>query len=255
MLTNYPHLTLWNHLLAQQYCTCMAIVMVVNSELLKTDIFFVALLFVTSSFKILVNNIMIYSGCERNIYRFISSKTRCCTKVIVWNYEWLWQFYNCINAKLHVFRAKSQTAMGGQGQALVISICIAIFCDYLLLKLIPFTAILEQLIVVWRGFVIVFFLQANITISCLLRYRSFICASFFLQIDPIWFDDGACFILVVGISAMDARANSNCGCEGPESMYVKLISSDGHEFIVKREMALMSGTIRAMLSGPGTLPL
>jgi len=34
-------------------------------------------------------------------------------------------------------------------------------------------------------------------------------------------------------------------------MYVKLISSDGQEFIVKREHALTSGTIKAMLSGPG----
>ncbi|XP_052046472.1 elongin-C-like [Apodemus sylvaticus] len=34
-------------------------------------------------------------------------------------------------------------------------------------------------------------------------------------------------------------------------MYVKLISSGGHEFIVKREHALTSGTIKAMLSGPG----
>ena len=41
------------------------------------------------------------------------------------------------------------------------------------------------------------------------------------------------------------------GCEGPEAMYVKLVSSDGHEFIVKREHALTSGTIKAMLSGPG----
>jgi transcription elongation factor B subunit 1 len=41
------------------------------------------------------------------------------------------------------------------------------------------------------------------------------------------------------------------GIEGPDAMYVKLISSDGHEFIVKREHALTSGTIRAMLSGPG----
>ncbi|XP_006885443.1 PREDICTED: transcription elongation factor B polypeptide 1-like [Elephantulus edwardii] len=32
-------------------------------------------------------------------------------------------------------------------------------------------------------------------------------------------------------------------------MYIKLISSDGHEFIVKREHALTSGTIKAMLSG------
>ncbi|KAI1288364.1 Elongin-C [Halotydeus destructor] len=41
------------------------------------------------------------------------------------------------------------------------------------------------------------------------------------------------------------------GCEGPDAMYVKLISSDGHEFIIKREHALTSGTIKAMLSGPG----
>lgn len=43
------------------------------------------------------------------------------------------------------------------------------------------------------------------------------------------------------------------GCEGPEAMYVKLISSDQHEFIIKREHALTSGTIKAMLSGPGKL--
>ena len=43
-------------------------------------------------------------------------------------------------------------------------------------------------------------------------------------------------------------------CEGPDAMYVKLVSSDGHEFIIKREHALTSGTIKAMLSGPGTVP-
>ena len=41
------------------------------------------------------------------------------------------------------------------------------------------------------------------------------------------------------------------GCQGPYAMYVKLISSDGHEFIIKRKHALTSGTIKAMLSGPG----
>lgn len=41
------------------------------------------------------------------------------------------------------------------------------------------------------------------------------------------------------------------GCEGPDAAYVKLISSDGHVFIVKKEHALISGTIKAMLSGPG----
>lgn len=40
-------------------------------------------------------------------------------------------------------------------------------------------------------------------------------------------------------------------CDGPDAKYIKLISSDGHEFIIKREHALMSGTIKAMLSGPG----
>uniref|UniRef100_A0A8C0WAH7 SKP1 component POZ domain-containing protein n=1 Tax=Castor canadensis TaxID=51338 RepID=A0A8C0WAH7_CASCN len=43
------------------------------------------------------------------------------------------------------------------------------------------------------------------------------------------------------------------GCEGPDAMYVTLISSDGHEFTVKIEHALTSGTIKAMLSGPGYL--
>uniref|UniRef100_A0A3Q3Q1C5 SKP1 component POZ domain-containing protein n=1 Tax=Monopterus albus TaxID=43700 RepID=A0A3Q3Q1C5_MONAL len=50
---------------------------------------------------------------------------------------------------------------------------------------------------------------------------------------------------------MDGEERTYGGCEGPDAMYVKLISSDGHEFIVKREHALTSGTIKAMLSGPG----
>ena len=45
--------------------------------------------------------------------------------------------------------------------------------------------------------------------------------------------------------------NKYGGCEGPDAMYVKLISYDQHEFIIKREYALTSGTIKAMLSGPG----
>ncbi|XP_027965515.1 elongin-C-like [Eumetopias jubatus] len=49
----------------------------------------------------------------------------------------------------------------------------------------------------------------------------------------------------------DGEEKTYGGCEGPDALYVKLISSDGHEFIVKREHALTSGTIKAMLSGPG----
>lgn len=41
------------------------------------------------------------------------------------------------------------------------------------------------------------------------------------------------------------------GFVGPNATYLKLISSDGHEFVIKREHALMSGTIKKMLSGPG----
>ncbi|NWS39507.1 ELOC protein, partial [Probosciger aterrimus] len=51
---------------------------------------------------------------------------------------------------------------------------------------------------------------------------------------------------------IDGEEKTYGGCEGPDAMYVKLISSDGHEFIVKREHALTSGTIKAMLSGPGS---
>ena len=34
-------------------------------------------------------------------------------------------------------------------------------------------------------------------------------------------------------------------------MYVKLISSDEHEFVIKKDLALSSGTIRMMMTGPG----
>jgi hypothetical protein len=39
--------------------------------------------------------------------------------------------------------------------------------------------------------------------------------------------------------------------EAAKDMYVKLISSDEHEFYIKRDLALTSQTIKAMLSGPG----
>lgn len=60
-----------------------------------------------------------------------------------------------------------------------------------------------------------------------------------------------CSETVTFFSITDGEEKTYGGCEGPDAMYVKLISSDGHEFIVKREHALTSGTIKAMLSGPG----
>lgn len=61
----------------------------------------------------------------------------------------------------------------------------------------------------------------------------------------------SCTCLRLSVCFTDGEERTYGGCEGPDAMYVKLISSDGHEFIVKREHALTSGTIKAMLSGPG----
>jgi len=47
------------------------------------------------------------------------------------------------------------------------------------------------------------------------------------------------------------KDNNDPDCETPKDVYVKLISSDGHEFYIKRDYALISQTIKAMLSGPG----
>ena len=46
--------------------------------------------------------------------------------------------------------------------------------------------------------------------------------------------------------------DSSMSDEG-ENSYVKLISSDGHEFLIKRRYAMASGTIRAMLNCPGNI--
>lgn len=46
-------------------------------------------------------------------------------------------------------------------------------------------------------------------------------------------------------------AEGRGGCEGPNAEFVKLISQDGHEFYIHKDLALTSGTIKAMLSGPG----
>ena len=76
---------------------------------------------------------------------------------------------------------------------------------------------------------------------------------------PYWCFDGMFIVEVAYVISncvtnahlVDTEEKTYGGCEGPDAMYVKLISSDGHEFIVKREHALTSGTIKAMLSGPG----
>ena len=50
---------------------------------------------------------------------------------------------------------------------------------------------------------------------------------------------------------MDGKEKTYGGRVGLGAMYVKSVSSDGHEFIAKKEHDLTSGTIKAMLSGPG----
>lgn len=39
--------------------------------------------------------------------------------------------------------------------------------------------------------------------------------------------------------------------DGQDTSFIRLISQDGHEFIIKRDYALISVTIKAMLDGPG----
>ncbi|NP_001155410.1 elongin C-like [Acyrthosiphon pisum] len=58
-------------------------------------------------------------------------------------------------------------------------------------------------------------------------------------------------MIVDAVQERENEFSEHGNCDGPEALYIKLISSDGHEFVVKRENALMSGTIKAMLSGPG----
>ena len=45
----------------------------------------------------------------------------------------------------------------------------------------------------------------------------------------------------------------NVGTEEQEVEYVTLMSSDNHEYILEKKYVLVSGTIRAMLSGPGKM--
>ena len=45
----------------------------------------------------------------------------------------------------------------------------------------------------------------------------------------------------------------NDGIEEQEGEYVTLMSSDNHEYILEKKYVLVSGTIRAMLSGPGKI--
>ncbi|KAI6191456.1 Elongin-C [Aphelenchoides bicaudatus] len=47
------------------------------------------------------------------------------------------------------------------------------------------------------------------------------------------------------------RTKEPSTCSGPNATFVKLISCDGHEFIIPRKFVTTSNTIKAMLSGPG----
>ncbi|KAI6173732.1 Elongin-C [Aphelenchoides besseyi] len=49
---------------------------------------------------------------------------------------------------------------------------------------------------------------------------------------------------------VDKIKTDRSSTRGPDATHVKLISSDHHEFIIRRDLALTSNTIKAMLSGP-----
>ncbi|XP_057632632.1 elongin-C-like [Chionomys nivalis] len=52
------------------------------------------------------------------------------------------------------------------------------------------------------------------------------------------------------LSLKKREEKTHGNCKGPDTFYVKLISSDGHESILKREH-VQTSAIKAMLSGPG----
>jgi len=54
----------------------------------------------------------------------------------------------------------------------------------------------------------------------------------------------------VEMEEVEDDASLGC-CEGVESMYIRLISSDGHEFVIERKYAFVSTTIQNMLGCPG----
>lgn len=49
---------------------------------------------------------------------------------------------------------------------------------------------------------------------------------------------------------MNSEEKTYGNCKGPDAFYVKFISLDGHESILKREH-VQTSAIKAMLSGPG----
>ena len=49
------------------------------------------------------------------------------------------------------------------------------------------------------------------------------------------------------------REQFNVEIEGQGVEYVTLMSSDSHQYMLEKKYALVSGTIRAMLSGPGKM--
>lgn len=50
---------------------------------------------------------------------------------------------------------------------------------------------------------------------------------------------------------METGEQEDGNCEGPNSMYITLVSSDGFEFIIKRKVASLSKAINVMCNGSG----
>jgi hypothetical protein len=46
-----------------------------------------------------------------------------------------------------------------------------------------------------------------------------------------------------------ARVDQNCLVNMATPQYISIVSMDGHEFVLDRKCAMMSGTIRSMLEG------
>ncbi|KAI6212503.1 Elongin-C [Aphelenchoides besseyi] len=50
---------------------------------------------------------------------------------------------------------------------------------------------------------------------------------------------------------IDNAVQLNLSLSGPNATHVKLISDDGHEFILPKDLVMISSTLRDMIAGPG----
>lgn len=54
----------------------------------------------------------------------------------------------------------------------------------------------------------------------------------------------------VNLSTLHQKRGGGGGVHGPNAEFIRLVSSDGFDFCIKKELVFQSGTLRSMMSGP-----